>query len=114
MDGSSKYMVLFSGFNGWRLVGIMDEAEIFAGVEETIANILWSGLGIAVLLALFSLFLANGIRRPIMLLVAAAQEIAAGTLKTLPPAKSFSLEMLALHRSLERMVKELGDSIRTA
>lgn len=114
MDGASKYMMLFTGFNGWRLVGIMDEAEMFAGVEETIVNILWSGLGIALLLGLFSLLLANGIRKPIMLLVDAAQEIAAGTLKTLPPAKSFSMEMLALHRSLEHMLKELGDSISTA
>lgn len=114
MDGVSKYVVLFSGFNGWRLVAIMDSMEVFASVRDTIINVVWCGLGIALLLFLFSLLLANGIRKPIMLLVGAARDIASGTLETLPPARYFTGEMLTLHSSLEHMVGALGASVRTA
>ncbi|MEG2004687.1 MAG: methyl-accepting chemotaxis protein, partial [Bilophila sp.] len=109
-----RLVTVFTGYNGWKLIAVTDEADVYGATNAVIWNIALTGLGIAVLLLGLSFWLAYSVSKPIKLLVHASESIASGNLKALPEARHFSGEMFALHHSLDRMVTSLGELIRVA
>lgn len=114
MDGTSKLFTVFTGYNGWKILGIIDETEVYASTDIVLQHILLTGIGIAVLLLLISLFLAQSFSRPIALLAKSSCAIAEGKLQALPDARFFSGEMRTLYGSLEEMLVHLSQSIHIA
>lgn len=110
----TRLFTVLTGYNGWKLIAISDEDEVYGAADRVILHIALTGAGVAVLLIGLSLWLAQSVSKPIRLLVQASESISEGNLKALPEARHFSGEMLALHHSLDRMVTHLGELIRVA
>lgn len=114
IGGTEKVIVEYTGYNGWKLIAIMDRAEVFESITGTIQDLIIMGICVAALLLLIAFALASGIRKPIMMIVDASRAIATGKLDALPPAQHFEGEMRTLHASLEHMVENLVGLIKTA
>lgn len=110
----TRLFTVLTGYNNWKLIAVSDEDEVYGATDLVLLHIALTGAGVAVLLLGLSLWLAHSVSKPIRLLVQASESIAGGNLTALPEAKYFSGEMLALHRSLDRMVTYLGELIRVA
>lgn len=114
IDGVPRLITVFTGYNGWKLIGIMDEAEVYASSHAMVMGITFMGLGVVVLLIVLSVLLAGSISRPIDSMVRLSRDIADGRIAELPASSAFSGEMGVLYQSLRDMVSKLGELIRTS
>ena len=78
IDGVSRVVTLFTGFNNWRFLCVMDESEVH---EASSAIILWL-VGVTLALVLLSLalgwVLARNLSKPISYLASRAEQITRG------------------------------------
>ena len=114
IDGSEKFVTVVNGYNNWKVVAVMDAAEVFAPTYTMLLNIFMVGSAAMLLLITMSLLLARNICHPINVVVEAANRIAGGDLKALPEHTNFSGEMGEMHRALQHMVSNLASSLSTA
>ena len=114
LDGVDKLITVYTGFQGWKLVTIIDADEVFAEARRVVLEIF--GVGVAIALALLGLawFIARSIANPVALLVDASGAVARGDFNALPEARHFSGELLTLHGSLKTMVERLGELVATS
>ncbi|HBW15649.1 MAG TPA: chemotaxis protein [Desulfovibrio sp.] len=114
LGGKERLVSVLTGFEGWKLVVIIDTDEIFAESRAIVLKIVGVGAVIALILVVCAWFISRTIANPIDLLVRASGDIAAGNFDALPESSRFSGELLTLHGSLKRMVESLGELIKTA
>lgn len=114
INGTECLVTVFTGFHGWKILAVVDKAEVFQTAHTVSWDIFFVGLGVAVLLIGMAFVLAGSISRPIKHIVGLSQNIADGTLKVLPPATAFSGEIRNLYDSLAEMVRRLDESLREA
>lgn len=115
IDGRERMVRAFTSPDlGWRLVFLIDKAEVFSNLNATLWHIFYIGLGLAIVLVFLGFLLSNGLVRPIRKLVDAAEAVAKGDFSAIPDEKAFSGELLNLQRSLRAMVSELAKLIHTA
>jgi len=114
LGGKERLVSVLTGFEGWKLVVIIDTDEIFAESRAIVLKIVGVGAVIALILVVCAWFISRTIANPIDLLVRASGDIAAGNFNALPESSRFSGELLTLHGSLKRMVESLGELIKTA
>ncbi|EGY24094.1 HAMP domain protein, partial [Desulfovibrio sp. A2] len=113
LDGVDKLVTVHTGYQGWKLVAIIDKAEVYAQSASVVNYILMVGVGIAVALMIVAWLLARSVANPIQMLVTASGRVASGDFDALPDARHFSGELLDLHSSLKTMVTNLGDLLAT-
>ncbi len=115
LDGTEKFVtVLTSKSTGWKLVYIIDRAEVFGASHSMFftACIIACCLGVLVLVGVW--FLSLNLVRPLNLLASSAERVAGGEFDALPEIKYFSGESLALYTSLKVMVEKLVNFIGLA
>lgn len=114
VDGSSRLITVFSGYNGYRLVGVMDVEEVNAGTNSLVNSIIIIGAGIALVLLGIAFMLSRSISLPIQALVRTARAVAGGKFDDMTPPDAFSGELRVLNQSLHSMVGNLSNLISTA
>ncbi|MFW5489016.1 MAG: methyl-accepting chemotaxis protein [Desulfovibrio sp.] len=115
IDGVPKLIsVITSKATGWKLVYITDKAEVLEAANVMLKRVLLIGAGLAVLLLIGALLIAQGFVRPVKLLVTGAQAVSKGDYEAVPDKRFFKGELLTLHTSFSEMVAELVKVIGTA
>ncbi len=115
IDGTDKFItMLTSNATGWKLVYIMDSAEVFEASNELLTSVLLTGTGLGILLLIGAWLLAMNLVRPLNLLGSSAETVAGGDFNALPDARHFSGEFLTLYSSIKKMVEELVDTLKLA
>lgn len=114
IDGRETMVTVLTGFSNWKVLAIIDVAEVDAPTNTLIRRIFMVGGVILLILILVSLWLARSICVPLGIVVDTANKIATGETKSLSHDSSFSGEMLEMHSALVRMVSNLNAHIQTA
>ncbi len=114
IDGKKRFVNVIEGYRGWKLIAIIDSAEVYSEANSILIKIVLISLGIALVLMLAAVRFAGTISNPIGAIVAVAGKIAGGDLKALPEACDYTGEMRDLHHSLHDMVASLAGFIETA
>ncbi len=114
IDGGDRFVSVLEGYKGWKLLAVIDAAEVYGTTTGVILKILLISCGIALLLVLASLKFAGAISRPIRVMVDVARQIAAGNMSALPDSASFTGEFRELDLSLRDMVGKLMDALNHA
>lgn len=98
----------------WKLVFLIDRAEVFSNLNSTLWHIFFIGLGLTFVLVILGIIMSYSIVKPIRKLVKAAGDVAKGDFEAIPDERDFSGELLNLQRSLKAMVNDLAKLISTA
>jgi two-component system sensor histidine kinase/response regulator len=92
---------------GWTVVVRQPVEVAFAPVDRLRAQILWAGLGAAVLVSLLVWLLARNITRPLRRITAYAEALEAGQLRQIPPIPSHLTEVHILQQALNTLLEKL-------
>ncbi|ATD80112.1 MULTISPECIES: sensor histidine kinase [Desulfovibrio] len=103
LDGVEKRIVVYKGFQGWRMIALMNESEVSADMNAALKQVLLAGAAITAVLLLLALWIVQSIRKPLHQMVQCTTSISNGDLDCLPSAKRFSAELLQLHTGLSRI-----------
>ncbi len=115
LGGVSYYIqVHVSEATGWKIVALRTTDEVLASAIRSSLDVLYTGLGMLVLVTLLSFFISRSIARPITRLVEASEQIAQGNFNALPDARLFKAELGTLYNSLSLMVTNLSQLISTS
>ncbi len=109
IDGTSRFVSLITGVRGWKLLAVIDAAEVYADTNAVILKIILISCLIAFLLLLGAMKFASTISTPLKTMVDTARQIASGNLHALSGESGASLsgEMRDLDNSLREMVAKL-------
>ncbi len=109
IDGVPRFVSVFTGVRGWKLLAVIDSSEIYADTNDVIFKIILISCIIALLLLLAAVKFANTISVPLKAMVAAAGQIASGNLHAMSGTNDASLsgELRELDSSLREMVAKL-------
>jgi len=112
----SAYTPVRVGDVDWALLAEIDEAEVREPINELVMNIVFVGLGIAVILALGAWLLANSIARPLLVGVGFARKMAEGDLSNeIDIHQKDEIGMLAgALNGMVRRLREVVSEVKTA
>ena len=114
IDGVSRFIAMTEGYRGWKILTIINAAEVYAATTDVIITIVLLVCGVALIILLGSIRFANSITSPLRRMVVTARKIAAGDLNMLPESGKLSKELRDLDQSLHEMVGKLVEFIATA
>jgi len=101
--------------NGWSLILLQEQNEVFADAMRVTAGIFLVGGIIILLMGIIAWVVARSITGPLNILGRASQQVAKGDLQAIPSDEGlFKGELGVLHLSLKQMVSKLGELIATA
>jgi len=114
-EGIDWFAGIHTTNNGWSLILLQDQDEVFADAMRVTLGILLVGGIMILLMGVVAWVVARTITGPITLLGQASQQVAEGNLQAIPSDEGlFKGELGVLHRSLKQMVSKLGELIETA
>ncbi len=115
INGIAHYIQVYvSDATGWKIIVLRTSQEVLASAIRSSLNVLYTGMGVLVLVTLLSFFISRSIARPITRLVEASEQIAQGNFNALPDARLFKGELGTLYNSLSLMVTNLSQLISTS
>lgn len=101
--------------NGWHLVMLQEQDEVFADAMSVTFIIMLIGLSITIVMIILAWFVAKSISSPVDVLAKASLAVANGDMQAIPvDSRHFKGELGILHGSLRRMVEKLTELINTA
>lgn len=113
-DGKTFVAVSQVTQGGWHLIALVDRAELLDNAMKAVRNMLYTGLGLAAVVALLGLLISRSIVSPLRRLGTAARGVADGNFDAIPREDCFHGELKGLHADMLRMVDQLRELIGTA
>ena len=114
IDGEDRFVTVLNGAKGWKMLAVIDTAEVYAGTNRLLLKIgLFSLLAVALVLLCAAKFVAV-ISTPIRELEDIAGRIAEGDVAVLNKQETFKGDMLALHSAFRAMALKLFQRIDAA